>query len=196
MSKLQKIFVATPLLLATALTIYVLVCRHKFQEEKIKAERALKDYSMLPDTLRIVDKLELGNRREKLYWGLDYRLKNAALELICNDKGHVLLVMKDKIIYLTKDDDDATLRTSVRVENGHKKGIAEINKVHFIGTNYLGTMVSSPLSEQELSNIISAWSESGFNTIRIGLSQKPYGFSKEADLKEVKQLITQCTNNN
>ena len=195
MNKLQKIFVATPLLLATALTIYVLVCRQKYQEEKTKYERALNKYSMLPDTSKIVDKVELGSGNKKLYWGLNYRVKDSALELICNDKGNVLLVMKEKITQLTIDDDDATLYTSFRVENGEKKGKTEIEKVSFLSTKHLGTMVSSPLSHREMANLIKAWSESKSNNISIALSDRAYPFIKRANLQEVKHLITKCSNN-
>ena len=103
--------------------------------------------------------------------------------------------MKDKITYLTIYDNNATIRTSFRIENGEINGKAQIKKVSFQSTKHIGRMYSEPLTEQEKYNIITILMESNSNTIGIGLSERSYGFIKQANLQKVKHLITKCSNN-
>ena len=198
MSKLQKIFVATPLLLATALTIYVLVCRHKFQEAKIKTEQALNDYSMLPDFQTVVSKVELGRREEKPFGGFDYTLTKGVLDIVCTNKSNIFLVMKDdddyKFKYLTIIK-GASFFSSFRMEKKIPKGEARIKKMDFVDSSYLNTMVSNPLSTQETAAIIKALEERNSEKIGIGLDNTGFRFYGNANIVDVKRLISQCSNN-
>ena len=184
MNYLKKI----ALCIFTLSTLIVMI----FLYVEIKTNRALKDYSMLPDEQTVVDKAVLGRGSTRILVRLRNGLKRGALELICTNKGNIYLLMKDDVRYLTFDK-GATLFTDFRVENGVKKGEAEIEEMDQVSSGYFDTMLSRPLSEKETSEIIQALKEQiNSKTISLGLDDGSYGFIDRANISDVIELIEQC----
>ena len=184
MNHLKKIFLSVLafFVLLSAIFLYV----------EIKTNRALKDYSMLPDAQKVVDKSVLGREPTNILIRLLYRLKPGVLELICTNKGNIYLLMKDDVRY-TSIYDGATLYTNFRMENGVKKGRAEIAEMDWVSSGYFDTMLSRPLSEKEITSIIRALIEgNNFNGISLSLKESAYGFANRAKLSNVTRLINQC----
>ena len=157
-----------------------------------KTNRALSDYSMLPDAQKVVDKSVLGRGSTKIIVRLRNGLKRGVLELICTNKGNIYLLMKDDVRY-TSYDRRATLYTDFRVENGEKKGRAEIEEMDWVSSGYFDTMLSRPLSEKETTSIVRTLIEgNNFNGISLSLTESAYGFANRANVSDVTRLINQC----
>ena len=157
---------------------------------------------MLPNNQKVVNKVELGKRNKKLFWGLNYEIKNSVLEIICTDKGNILIVLKSDIkenFYYMTANKSASFYASFRMENMIKKGKAKIREMNSIGDKgtYLNTMVSSSLSKQETNSIIKALEERNSDRdIGLGFSETGFGFKGNAKTSDVKNLVSKCRNNN
>ena len=159
---------------------------------EIKTNRALKDYSMLPDEQILVDKAVLGRGVTNILIRLLYRLKPGVLELICTNKGNIYLLMKDDVRYVTFYK-DATLFTDYRLENGVHKGEAEIAEMDWVSSGYFDTMLSRPLSEKETTGIIQALKERRDSKyVSLSLKESAYGFIDHANISDVIRLINRC----
>ena len=159
---------------------------------EIKTNRALSDYSMLPDEQQVVDKAVLGRGTTKILVRLRNGLKRGALELICTNEGNIYLLMKDDVRYITIYK-GATLSTGLRIENGAKKGTADIEEMDWVSSGYFDTMLSRPLSEKETTGIIQALKERrNSKNIGLGLDDGSYGFTDRAKVSDVTRLINQC----
>jgi hypothetical protein len=155
---------------------------------------------MLPDNQKIVNKVELGEERKKLFQGLNYELKNSVLEIVCTDRKNILLVFKsdldENFKYMTSDK-KASFFASFRVENRFFKGEAKIQEMNFVDSKILNTMVSNSLSKQEIDDIIKALEERNSDlSIGIGLDQTGFGLNGNAKTSDVKRLILNCKKNN
>lgn len=197
---LKKIFVFI-LIIATGSIAYILICRNIFNKLEHQYNKALNDYTMLPDNQKIVNKVELGEERKKLFQGLNYELKNSVLEIVCTDRENILLVFKsdldENFKYMT-DNKKASFFTSFRVENGVFKGEAEIREMNYVDSKILNTMVSNSLSQQEKEDIIKALEERNSDLIiGIGLDETGFGgLNGNAKTSDVKQLVLNCKKNN
>ena len=157
-----------------------------------QTNKALRDYSILPDAQQVVDRAVLGRKSTRILVRLRNGLKRGALELICTNKGNIYLLMKDDVRYLTIYK-RVTLFTDYRVENGVHKGDADIEQMDQVSSGYFDTMLSRPLSEKETTEIIQALKERrDSKTISLGLDDGSYGFIDRVNLSDVTRLIDQC----
>ena len=157
-----------------------------------KTNRALSDYSMLPDAQKVFDKSVLGRGSTKIIVRLRNGLKRGVLELICTNKGNIYLLMKDDVRY-TSFNKRATLFTDYRVVNGVHKGEAQIEEMDWVSSGYFDTMLSRPLSEKETTSIVRALIEgNNFNGISLSLTESAYGFANRANVSDVTRLINRC----
>lgn len=201
MNNLKKLFIITPVILVFIFVVYILICRNIYKKLEYQYTQQFNDYSVLPNNQRVAKKVELGKSNKKLFWGLDYEIKNGALEIVCTDRGNVLLVLKsdlnENFNYMTANK-SASFYASFRMENMIPKGEAKIREMNFIddGT-YLNTMASSSLSKQEADSIIKALEERNLDRdIGLGFSETGFGFKGNAKTSDVKRLVSECKNNN
>lgn len=172
-------------------TLFTLIALIFFYVE-IKTNKALKDYSMLPDEQTVVSKAVLGRGTTRILVRLRNGLKRGALELVCTNQGNIYLLMKDDVRY-TSYDKGATLFTDYRVENGFHKGEAEIEEMDWVSSRYFDTMLSRPLSEKETTGIIQALRERNDSKyISLSLKESAYGFIDRANISDVIELVEQC----
>ena len=184
MNHLKKIALSVIILFVLLSAIFLYV--------ETKTNRALSDYSMLPDAQKVVDKSVLGRGPTNILIRLLYRLKPSALELICTNKGNIYLLMKDDVRYITIYK-KASLFTDYRVENGVHKGTADIEEMDWVSSGYFDTMLSRPLSEKETTGIIQALKERrNSKNIGLGLDDGSYGFIDRANVSDVTRLINRC----
>ena len=201
MNNLRKLFIITPVILVFILVAYILICRNIFIKLESQYNQSFNDYSMLSNNQKIVDKIELGEDKKKLFWGLNYELKNSVLEIVCTDRENVLLVLKsdkDKNFNYLTSNKKASFFASFRMENMTPKGKAEIKQMNYVddGT-YLNTMVSNSLSKQETDSIIKALEERNSDRrIGLGLAETGFGLKGNAKTSDVKRLVAKCTKNN
>jgi hypothetical protein len=196
---LKKIFVLI-LILATGSITYILICRNIFNKLEHQYSEALNDYTMLPNNQKIVNKVELGEEKKKPFKGLNYKLKNSALEIACTDRGNILLVFKsdldENFKYMTSNK-KASFFASFRMENGLPKGEAEIREMNYVDSKFLNTMVSNSLSKQEVDDIIKALEERNSDlSIGIGLAETGFGLNGNVKTSDVKRLNVNCKKNN
>lgn len=191
-----------PLFLVSITVAYILICRNIHKKLEYRYNQEFNNYSMLPNNQKIVNKVELGKDKKKLFWGLDYEIKNSVLEIICTDSGNTSIVLKsdskEQFYYMTANK-SATFFAAFRIENMVKKGKAKIQAMNFIGANgtYINTMVSNSLSKQETDDIIKALEERNSDRdIGLGFSETGFGFRGNAKTSDVKRLVSECKNNN
>jgi hypothetical protein len=201
MIDLKKLFAFIfALILVSSSVAYFLICRNSFNKLKHKYNQSLNDYSMLPNNQKIINKVELGEERKKLFRGLNYELKSSVLEIVCTDKKNILLVFKsdldENFKYITFNA-KASFYTSFRVENELFKGKAEIREMNYVDSKFLNTMVSNSLSKQEIDDIIKALEERNSDlSIGIGLDQTGFSLNGNAKTSDVKRLNLNCKKNN
>jgi hypothetical protein len=183
MNNLKKIFLYISASILLLLLIIFVV--------EIRTTIALNDYSMLPDGVKVVDKVVLGRRNRGIFEGLDKAFRRGAIELVCTNQGNILLLMKDYILHFSIYK-EAIFYTSFRIENGVKKGRSEINQMEFLSSKYFDTLVSTPLSEREIASILQALKERNSNRISLGLFDSGYAFTGNAKISDVEMLINQC----
>lgn len=180
-SKTIFIYIFAPIL--SLLLIILLV--------EIRTTKALNDYSMLPSGVKVVDKVILGRRNRGIYEGLDQAFRRGAIELVCTNQGNILLLMKDYVRHLSIYK-EATFYTSFRIENGVKKGQANINQMNFLSSKYFDTFASDSLSKIEVGSILQALKERSSNEIGLSFSESANAFVGNAKLSDVEMLINQC----
>jgi hypothetical protein len=195
MNYLKKIFFAiSASTLLLSLIIFVV---------EIRTNKALNDYSMLPDEVKVVDKVILGRRPRTLSNGLisayhdefeDGILRafcRNAIELVCTNKREVLLVLKIHIpIGRGPIIDD---RPVLKIRDGSLRGgQVPIESIEVFSGNYFDTVVSNPLSKTETTEIIKALVKSNFSTISFYAMDGSNLFTNEAKVSKVKQLINNC----
>ena len=202
MNSFRKTLIVVLITLLSISIIYILICRHIFNNIENQYAKDFNDYSMLPNNQRVTDKVELGKSNRKLFWGLDYEIKNGVLEIICTDRENTSIVLKsdlkEQFYYMTADR-SASFFAAFRSENMVKKGEAEIREMNFIGANgtYMNTMISSSLSKQETDAIIKALEERNLDRgIGLGFSETGFGFRGNAKTSDVRRLVSECKNNN
>lgn len=202
MNTINKIFigVSAPILFLFLIILAV----------EIKTNQVLNDYSMLPSKPIVVDKVVLGRRDRGFHRGLDnaYYLefkegiskafRRGAIELVCTNTGEILLVMKDYKPHYQKFD-EASLYITYRIEDDGAKGKVKINKMNFVSIDYFDTLVSDPLTNEEMMAILEALKQRASNTVkyktnRIGLGTMDggNGFSGNAKTSDVEILFEKC----
>ena len=202
MNTLKKIFIGVSAPILFLLLIIFVV--------EIKTNQVLNDYSMLPSKPIVVDKVVLGRRDRGFHRGLyiAYRLefrhgiskafRRGAIELVCTNAGEILLVMKD-YKYDYQKFDEAYLFITFRIEEDRAKGEVKINKMNFVSRDYFDTLVSDPLTHEEMIAILEALRQRASNTLesqtnRIGLGTMDggNGFIGNAKTSNVEILFEKC----
>jgi hypothetical protein len=201
MNDFKKIFLYLSAAIGSLLLIVLVV--------EIRTNIALNDYSMLPEGVKVVDKVVLGRRERTLSKGLgrayDLEFENGifrafrrgAIELVCTNQNFILLIMKDRKPH-GGGADTATLSISGDMENGIFKGETEIKRMEFLSNEYFDTLASDPLSDTEIASILQALKDRKSNNIGLSIFDGGNGFIGNAKLSDVEMLITQCkkpTNN-
>jgi hypothetical protein len=194
MNNLKKILLCVSIPLLSLLLIILLV--------EIRTQIALNDYSMLPDGVKVVDKVVLGRRKrsfssEELELGfyrefdngIDKAFRRDAIELLCTNRGNILLVLKLLNFRGLVIDD----RPFLQIHDGSLRGgKVPIKNINYLDSGYFHTIVSDPLSEREITSIIKALEKSNFTTISFYAMEGGNLFTNEAKVSKVKKLIDRC----
>jgi hypothetical protein len=195
MNYLKKIFFAIS---ASTLLVSLIIL-----VVEIRTNKALNDYSMLPDGVRVVDKVVLGRRprtlsnglirayQDELLYGILRAFRRDAIELICTNKSEVLLGLKIHIpIGRGPVIDD---HPDLIIEDGNLRGgEVPIKNIEVFYSDYFDTVVSNPLSKTETTGIIKALEKSNFTTIRFDAMDSSRLFTNHVKVFEVKELVNNC----
>ncbi|MEM8718739.1 MAG: hypothetical protein AAGE84_05455 [Cyanobacteria bacterium P01_G01_bin.39] len=170
-----------------------------------KTEQALKDYSMLPDGVEVVDKAILGRRERTLSKGLheayllESKINNkgifrrGAISLICTDKNNVLLLVQD--YRPTRNGKAAGIGevlfegSSISYSNLKK---TKISHMIYLYRGYFDVYVSDPLSKAEIFSILEILNIKDIAWLGIYAFDQGNNFTAEFNLPKVKQLIDNC----
>lgn len=184
-----------------SIAIAALIIKFDFENE-----RAWNDYSMLPKNQTMVDRAILGRnskditiRLRRLLHDPREGLKRGSLELLCTNKGNIYLLMRVyDTSYLTYNP-SATLFTDFRIEDGIRKGSADIRKLdNATRGQYFSNLLSNPLSEEEINSVLQALKEGkksstdDSNYISIGIGDTSYGFTNRTNISDVIRVINGC----
>ncbi|MEM8718735.1 MAG: hypothetical protein AAGE84_05435 [Cyanobacteria bacterium P01_G01_bin.39] len=199
MKYIKIIFISTFGFFLTLLLIFLAV-------EK-KTEQALKDYSMLPDGVKVVDKAILGRRERTLSKGLRRAYLNefgdgilrafrrGAISLVCTNQNNVLLIVQDykptrhgKAGGLGKGLFDGSDNTVSKYGYGE----AEISNMTYLSRGYFDVYVSDPLSRREINSILEILKIEGLSQIGIVAFDGGAAFARDFELSKVEQLINSC----
>jgi hypothetical protein len=193
MNNITKIFfyISTPIL-------SLLLIIHSVEN---KTNIALNDYSMLPNGVKVVDKVVLGRRprtlsnglmsayHDELRDGISRAFRRNAIELVCTNKSDILLVLKISSYRGLIIDDQPVLK----IDDGSLRGgKVSIKNIDYLGSGYFYTVVSDPLSKTETTGIIKALEKSNFTTISFYAMDGSKLFTNDAKVSEVKELINNC----
>jgi hypothetical protein len=194
------------LYLISPLLLFVLSVQQIILSVDKETDIALNDYSMLPRGVTVVDKVVLGRRKRTLAEGLElahYRefqhgidkaFRRGAIELVCTNRGSILLVMKD---YKADDvgpsmSDKASLFIDIFVDNNLTTKQIEIKQVTFVDKKYFDTLVSAPLSKQEIISILKVLKDGTITHIGFSTMDGGNAFAGNAKISDVKMLIDRC----
>lgn len=177
-----------------------------------KTEEALKDYSMLPDGVEVVDKAILGRRERTLSKGLRrayilefgdgeffgngiYRgFRRGAISLVCTNQNNVLLIVQD--FKQTRHGKAGGFAGegffSGRNFNGSKRQETEISNMTYLYRGYFDVYVSDPLSPQEINSILETMRIESLVHIGINFYDGGDAFTPEFNLSRIEQLINNC----
>lgn len=185
--------------ISTSLLLIVLIFVSIFVSVEKKTEEALKDYSMLPDGIKVVDKAILGRRERTLSKGLRRAYLNefgsgnkgifrrGAISLICTNQNNVLLLVQD---YKPEGDiGKGFFRGSDNTASKYGHGETKISNMTYLSRGYFDTYVSDPLSEEEIASIVEILTIEDIVHIAIIAFDGGDAFAPEFNLSEVKQLI-------
>ncbi|MBW4533542.1 MAG: hypothetical protein KME09_06350 [Pleurocapsa minor HA4230-MV1] len=195
MNNLKKIllYVSIPILLLLLIILLV---------EK-RTNKALNDYSMLPDGVKVVDKIVLGRRprtlssglirayHQELQDGISRAFRRNAIELVCTNKSEVLLVEKIHIPIGQGPVIDDRPRLWIRDGSVDYNPVLIKNIEVFYG-DYFDTVVSNPLSKIETTGIIKALEKSNFTKMSFEAMDGSRLFTNDAKVPEVRRLINNC----
>ncbi|MGL5079537.1 MAG: hypothetical protein ACRDBG_27375, partial [Waterburya sp.] len=121
--------------------------------------------------------------------GILKAFRRDAIELVCTNRGEVLLVLKISNFRGTIIDDKPFLRIS---DGSLRGGKVPIKNINYLGSGYFYTVTSEPLSRQETTEIIKALEKSNFTTISFYAMDGSKLFTNEAKVSEVKKLVNNC----
>lgn len=194
--KFNYFFIATLLVIAV---LFIAITRLV----EYRTNKALKDYSMLPNNVKVIDKVILGRSYPRFRYlnskHIDYPIsklfRSGTIELVCTNQKKILLVMKEYINkYLEpKVSDDAYLFISSRIENGvFKKGEVKIQKITFLSRKYFDTIASDPLSTIEIRSIINALKERKNSSIDLYTFEEGNYFYGNTEVSKVKTFVNKC----
>ena len=191
-----KYGVISTLLITVSLSIAI-----KFLVE-YRTNQALKDYSMLPNDVEVIDKVILGRSypgfryllSEHMDYGINKLFRSGAIELVCTNQKDILLVVKDFMHKYIRAgaSDKAVLHISFRFEDGLKKGVVKIPQINFLSEKYFDTLASNPLSELEIDSIIKALEERTFDRISFSTLEGGNSFYGDTEVSKVKMLVARC----
>ncbi len=182
-------------------------------------EEALKDYSMLPDGIKVVDKAILGRRERTLSKGLRYAyirefgdgeffgngiyrgFRRGAISLVCTNQNNVLLIVQDfkqtrhgKAGGLVGEGlfsgHNVTDSKSKVTAFQHKE--TEISNMTYLFRGYFDVYVSDPLSQQEINSILETMKIEGLVQLGINFYDGGDAFAPEFNLSQIEQLINSC----
>ncbi|MEM8718736.1 MAG: hypothetical protein AAGE84_05440 [Cyanobacteria bacterium P01_G01_bin.39] len=165
-----------------------------------KTEQALKDYSMLPDGVKVVDKAILGRRERTFSKGLRRAYLNefgdgilrafrrGAISLICTNQNNVLLIVQD---YKPEGDIGKGFFRGSSI-NASKHGETEIHNMTYLSRGYFDTYVSDPLTEDEITSILEILYIEEISRIYISAFDGGATFASEFNLLKVKELVNNC----
>ena len=155
-----------------------------------KTEIALEDYSMLPDDIKVTDKVILGRG--------DDRYRPGAISLICTNKNNILLIVQDykptrhgKAAGIGKaffSGHNST--TSKATSFKHKK--TAISNMTYLYRGYFDVYVSDPLSQQEITSILEILRIENLTHIGIVAFDGGASFTSELNFLEVEKLTNNC----
>jgi len=172
---------------------------------EIKNNKALKDYSMLPDGIKVTDKALLGRRERTLSKGLRQAyiqefgdgvtraFRRGAISLICTNQNNVLLLVQ--AYRPTRHGTAAGIGEGVFKGSSipaSKRGKTKISNMTYLSRGYFDVYVSDPLSEQETASILEILKIEGIARIKILAFDGGNVFTAEYNLPEVEQLINSC----
>ncbi|BAZ43515.1 hypothetical protein NIES4102_05160 [Chondrocystis sp. NIES-4102] len=195
MNNLKNIFLYISIPILSLFLIILLV-------EK-RTNKALNDYSMLPDGVKVVDKVVLGRRLRTLSNGLMSAYRNefsngifrafrrSAIELVCTNKSEVLLVLKIHIPIGQGPVIDDKPRLWIRDGSVHDSPVS-IKNIKVFYSDYFDTVVSNPLSKATTTSVIKALEKSNFTKMSFEAMDSSRLFTNDAKVPEVRRLINNC----
>jgi hypothetical protein len=195
MNNLKKIFLC---LSASALLLSLIILI-----VEIRTNKALNDYSMLSNGVKVVDKAILGRRErtlanglisayhDELQDGILRAFRRNSIELVCTNRDEVLLVLKIHIPIGRGPiiDDKPFLRIS---DGSLRGGKVFIRNIEVFYSNYFDAVTSEPLSKPKTTSIIQALEKSNFTTISFYAMDGSRLFTNDAEVSEIKELIDNC----
>ncbi|MGL5875794.1 MAG: hypothetical protein ACRC2R_26110 [Xenococcaceae cyanobacterium] len=197
---LSILYLISPLLLFALSVQQIIISVEK------ETDIALNDYSMLPRGVTVVDKVVLGRRKRSFsdglyiaYYrefqhGIDKAFRRGAIELVCTNRGNILLVMKGyKADYVGPgESDNASLFINVFADNKVTVKEVKIKQVSFLSRKYFDTLVSAPLSQQEITSILKVLKNGTITYIGFSTMDGGNAFAGNVQVSEVKKIIDNC----
>lgn len=192
-------------ILSVSIFGFVLVVIFMFVLVEKNTKRALDDYSMLPDGIKVVDKAILGRRERTLSKGLrqaylrESKINNkgifrrGAISLICTNQNDVLLLVQH---YRPTRHGEAGgigegLFEGSSVSYSNLKE-TKISNMTYLYRGYFDVYVSDPLSKEEISSILEILNIKDIAWLGISAFDGGNVFTAKFDFPEVKQLISNC----
>lgn len=176
-----------------------------FAYVETQTNKALKDYSMLPNGVEVVNKVILGRRERTLSKGLRraYILefgsgnkgifRRGAISLICtNEKNVVLFVQDYKPTRHGKAGGVGKGLFTGSNTTASKYGKVDISNMRYLYRGYFDIYFSDPLSKREIKSMLEILEME--NISRIGINAFDGGdvFSRNFAFSDVKQLTDNC----
>lgn len=170
---------------------------------EIRTIIALNDYSMLPEGVKVVDKVVLGRRERTLSKGLRraYILefsegilrafRRGVISLICTNQNEVLLLVQDFRLVRSVGpglSDKGTLSIGIGSQGGNIK----IRQITFLSREYFDTFTSYPLTIPEKKMILKALKKKKTNRITLYTFDGGNPFLLKVKVSEVKKIIDSC----
>jgi hypothetical protein len=159
---------------------------------------------MLLDRVKIVNKVILGRRERTLSQGLEHAynlefsdgidkaFRRGAIELVCTKKGDILLIMKGYKGGGHSVGPGLSDRASLLIDSSLTGGWIDIKRITFLSREYFDTLVSNPLSKQEITSILKALKKRKSTSIGFSTMDGGNAFAGNAKISDVKMLIDRC----
>jgi len=156
--------------------------RKKFKK---KTEKALNNYSMLPDDLKITDKAILGRGNNKLRPG--------AVSLICTNRKNISLFIQDSRTRKEEGPGGSGTGKFEAYNSSNRQGSkVDISNMTPLSRGYFYTYMSDPLSDKEVTAIVKILEIEGLSGINIYTFDGNDNFNSKFNISKVKKLINNC----
>jgi len=155
--------------------------KRKFEKS---TEKALEDYSMLPNGIKVIDKVILGREEDTLRPG--------AISLICTDQKDVLLFVQDSRTNYREGAGGSGKGDFKGYNLAGERGYVEISNMIPLSRGYFYTYMSDSLSSNQIAEILKILKIEKLHGISIYTFDGNDSFNSKFDPVKVERLINNC----